>query len=137
LGHSLSGNLSKFDFNVFQRCLNCNSCFNITNRNSFREISFWFNQLKETVGNSVITHVCGKNKNLSERAIEYGESEWLFFGNDADDSEVCAKTGEGIQEIFENVFSEYQETKIDTLNQKLKINIESQEKQDKSGYCSN
>jgi hypothetical protein len=49
----------------------------------------------------------------------------LVFSNDTDDSEGSAQTGEGLHEIFENALSEYQETKIETLNQKLKINIES------------
>lgn len=99
--------------------------YDITNKKSFDKVDFWYNDLKNTLNlNEVFVCLVGNKIDLNEnRVIEKDEAEKYVEENNLQYFEVSAKTGEGINELFEDVTNKIM-NKILKKNEKEEIEID-------------
>jgi small GTP-binding protein len=77
--------------------------YDVTNRNSFTNLRRWIDDVRNERGNEVLLVIVGNKTDLEERAVQFEEGAKLAKENDALFSEVSARNGTGIQELFTNL----------------------------------
>ncbi len=90
---------------MYYRNANCAIVvYDITQPTSFEKASAWIRELQRQADPSIIITLCGNKSDLAsrrqvlpEQAQKYAEEEGLMGG------ETSAKTGEGINEIFDTL----------------------------------
>jgi len=90
---------------MYYRNANCAVVvYDITQPTSFEKAKTWIRELQRQADPSIIIAICGNKSDLAprrqvteEEAKKYAEEEGLMW------SETSAKTGEGVQEVFNNI----------------------------------
>jgi len=88
--------------------------YSITNKKSFKEINFWYEIVKNNLGDKIIFGLAGNKKDLfqeEEVTEEEGEEKAKEIG--AIFKLTSAKTGIGIQDFFQTLLEEYVKQKGD------------------------
>ena len=107
--------------------------FDVTNHDSFDNVSVWINQIKEEVSEKVcIVLVGNKIDEVDKRKVLKEDGENIASEYKLDYFECSAKTGENIETVFQEVVKTMVEnyTKIPEAGEKL-----SNEKKKKSNCC--
>jgi Ras-related protein Rab-5C len=81
--------------------------FDIIKKKSFEKLIDWIDKLKGSCSDSLILQICGNKTDLKEREISNVKGKNFAYKNNAEYSEVSAKTGEGIVEMFEPTLSRF------------------------------
>ena len=82
--------------------------YSITNKNSFKEIDFWYETIKSNLGDKIVLGLAGNKKDLfqeEEITEEEGEEKAKEIG--ALFKLTSAKTGLGIEDFFKILLEEY------------------------------
>ena len=81
--------------------------YDITNRKSFERVEFWLKELKENNKiDDLYLYLVGNKKDLEgKRMISTDEGKKYAEDNNINFTEVSAKTGEGVREVFDNVLN--------------------------------
>ena len=82
--------------------------YDITDKSSFEDINFWFDLVKEVLGNKFVLGLAGNKKDLFLKEI-VSESEGQKKAEEigATFKLTSAKTGEGINELIDILLKEY------------------------------
>ena len=80
--------------------------YDITDKNSFKNLDFWIGDLKENADNFDDIFICligNKNDKKEEREVSIEEADKYAKEKNLPFFEVSAKTGEGIQKLFNEI----------------------------------
>jgi Rab family protein len=89
--------------------------FDLTNRDSFEQVPGWIHELQANVGNIVIA-VCGNKIDCGEaRVIPGADAKALADSSKTIYYETSAKTGQGVQQLFQAVVTRLLEGRPDLL----------------------
>jgi small GTP-binding protein len=109
--------------------------FDVTNRGTFEEMQNWVSELKEAVRDIVLI-ICGNKLDLeSKRDVAFSEASELATKLNAGYIETSAKTGEGIDDLFDLVIARLGEVNSDLLRMCQVIPGETEENQIKRNCC--
>jgi Rab family protein len=82
--------------------------FDVTNPKSFYKMKDWIDHIRNYDSDRVTIHICANKCDLNDqRIIEYKRGEEFAHQNGIKYSEASAKTGYGINQMFENVLNIY------------------------------
>eukprot|EP00826_Nyctotherus_ovalis_P027571 TRINITY_DN2154_c0_g6_i1.p1 TRINITY_DN2154_c0_g6~~TRINITY_DN2154_c0_g6_i1.p1 ORF type:complete len:209 (-),score=52.50 TRINITY_DN2154_c0_g6_i1:107-733(-) len=79
--------------------------FDLTNKDSWNDVTFYLNQVLATVPNVVIRLVGTKEDIYEKRCLEVDEIERYAKENDLKHLNVSSKTGDGIEELVKDLIS--------------------------------
>jgi len=79
--------------------------YDSTNRASFTNLKRWIDDVRNERGNEVLLVLVGNKNDLPDKAVNPDEAAKLAKENDAIFTEVSAKLGTNIQELFTNLAS--------------------------------
>ena len=102
--------------------------FDITDESSFQKLDFWYNDLKENTQQFQDLSLClvGNKKDLNQNRIVTREvAEQYAKEKEMTYSEVSAKSGEGIAELFEDM------AKKIMIKKKLNMTVDDSDKEEK------
>jgi len=89
---------------IFKGMHGCLIVYDITNKKSFENITFWINQIvdnRDIISDKVIKILVGNKKDLSSlRKVEFWETREYWERSGIETFETSAKTGENIEEAF-------------------------------------
>lgn len=77
--------------------------YDVGNKNSFKNIVKWVNDVRNERGNEVLLVIVGNKIDLEEKEVTKAEGEQLAKENDAIFFEVSAKLGTNINNVFMNI----------------------------------
>ena len=86
------------------RALIFDSFFDISNRNTFKKLDFWYNDMKENLGDLNKVYICligNKIDKEEKREITFEEANQYANEKNLPYFEVSAKTGKGIKQLFD------------------------------------
>jgi small GTP-binding protein len=96
----------------------------VTELKTFQEVSFWINELRSESDELSIIHICGNKSDLEEeREIGYDELRRFASENDLEYSETTARSGSGIDSMFETVLNQYINTHSLPTKQRTKVDL--------------
>ena len=78
--------------------------FDISNRNTFKKLDFWYNDMKENLGDLNKVYICligNKIDKEEKREITFEEANQYANEKNLPYFEVSAKTGKGIKQLFD------------------------------------
>jgi small GTP-binding protein len=82
-------------------------CFDVTNFMSFENISFWLTEIEKNSPPNVLIHILGTKCDLKkDRVIDYDQAKDFAFEHKCKYSEVSSKTGENVDEVFNNFYDQ-------------------------------
>lgn len=114
--------------------------YDITNLQSFKDVEYWFEQIKLSSNDDIIIYLLGNKKDLENKRIideKTGKNKAKILGIN-NFFEVSAKTKENLTEMFNEFYMEiYQKNKskyIEKQNKNLKA-FENLQKQESNSSC--
>ena len=97
--------------------------YDITNRQSFDDINFWLNEIKEKANKNTVLLLVGNKCDLEdERKVSFQEGKDFADNNGIKFIETSAKTNQNVDEAFEIVVDEVIKNNKDILK-KINNNI--------------
>ena len=115
--------------------------YDITNLQSFKDVEYWFEQIKLSSNDDIIIYLLGNKKDLENKRIideKTGKNKAKKLGIN-NFFEVSAKTKENLTEMFREFYMEiYQKNKskyIEKQNQNLKVFENLQKQESNNGCC--
>ena len=115
--------------------------YDITNLQSFKDVEYWFEQIKLSSNDDIIIYLLGNKKDLENKRIideKTGKNKAKKLGIN-NFFEVSAKTKENLTEMFKEFYMEiYQKNKskyIEKQNQNLKVFENLQKQESNNGCC--
>jgi small GTP-binding protein len=109
--------------------------YDVTHRGTFEKVQDWISELKEAVKNIVII-ICGNKRDCElERCVTFAEGSELATKLNTGFIETSAKTGEGIDDLFELVVTQLGDVNSDLIRMCQVIPGETEEKPLKLGCC--
>lgn len=96
--------------------------FDVTNRNSFKNLDLWVNTFKEFASEDTVIIIVGNKCDLQDE-IEVSEEEAIKWADSCGYLYFCvsASTGEGIPELFDSISRELIKTKVTTTSKSFEI----------------
>jgi len=90
--------------------------FDVTSKATFEQVPGWISELQSVVGDIVMV-VCGNKCDLeSDRVIEELEAAALANGSNARYAETSAKTGQGLDQLFQVIVKEVMERRREAID---------------------
>lgn len=115
--------------------------YDITNLQSFKDVEYWFEQIKLSSNDDIIIYLLGNKKDLENKRIideKTGKNKAKILGIN-NFFEVSAKTKENLTEMFNEFYMEiYQKNKskyIEKQNKNLKAFENFQKQESNNGCC--
>lgn len=108
--------------------------YDVTNRNSFRSVPKWIEDVKNQRGDGVIIALIANKIDIPERDVTESEGRELAEQHDVIFEEVSAKTGHNIQEFFKEIAAQLPEVNEPTSRSRVEGN--SSAMRDESGAAS-
>ena len=115
--------------------------YDITNLQSFKDVEYWFEQIKLSSNDDIIIYLLGNKKDLEKKRIideKTGKNKAKILGIN-NFFEVSAKTKENLTEMFNEFYMEiYQKNKskyIEKQNKNLKAFENLQKQESNNGCC--
>ena len=113
-------------------------CFDVTKKESFDSVSYWINELKTNVEESIVILVCGNKIDLEDqREITFDQASKLAENNSALYAETSAANGSGIDRMFQLAISNLLQRSpsgVSTPQNSIKIN-QGEGDNNKKGCC--
>jgi Ras-related protein Rab-6A len=97
--------------------------YDVTNRQSFKSVQKWIDDVKAQRGEGVIIALLANKVDLQERDIQESEGMALAERNTVGFKEVSAKTGANIQEFFKEVAAQLPEVNEPTARSKPVVEV--------------
>ena len=101
--------------------------YDITNRQSFDDINFWLNEIKEKANKNTVLLLVGNKCDLEdERKVSFQEGKDFADNNGIKFIETSAKTNQNVDEAFEILIDEVIKNNKDILDNERRIVLERQ-----------
>ena len=99
--------------------------YDITNRQSFDDINFWLNEIKEKANKNTVLLLVGNKCDLEdERKVSFQEGKDFADNNGIKFIETSAKTNQNVDEAFEILIDEVIKNNKDILVNERRIVLE-------------
>ena len=99
--------------------------YDITNRQSFDDINFWLNEIKEKANKNTVLLLVGNKCDLEdERKVSFQEGKDFADNNGIKFIETSAKTNQNVDEAFEILIDEVIKNNKDILDDEKNIVLE-------------
>ncbi|KAH6562719.1 hypothetical protein BASA50_007437 [Batrachochytrium salamandrivorans] len=82
-------------------------CFDLQNPDSFKEVEFWYNELKRAAPDALVTLVGTKAEDMDNTAVKIQDAMKVAKDWNMDFKAVSSKTGLNIEELFSQVVSKF------------------------------
>ena len=105
--------------------------YDISNKASFTSLSKWYDDSKEHVNDNILFVICGNKKDLKRSVTQKEIKDFSNEKNIPFCAEVSALTGEGINEMFNNIVKKFCET-LNIMSSENKIEDLTDENESKS-----
>ena len=105
--------------------------YDISNKASFTSLSKWYDDSKEHVNDNTLFVICGNKKDLKRSVTQKEIKDFSNEKNIPFCAEVSALTGEGINEMFNNIVKKFCET-LNIMSSENKIEDLTDENESKS-----
>ncbi|EKE42576.1 Ras family protein [Entamoeba nuttalli P19] len=120
--------------NYFRNAMAAIIMFDVSNKESFENIPNWVEQCCKCDGKHII-FIAGNKIDLEDRVVSKEEAEEKAKELKLKYFEVSAKTGDGIEDLFNELIKEIMKTPFCNEQEKEGVELDGQKKQKKGGCC--
>ncbi|EMD44701.1 small GTPase EhRabD2, putative [Entamoeba histolytica HM-3:IMSS] len=120
--------------NYFRNAMAAIIMFDVSNKESFENIPNWVEQCCKSDGKHII-FIAGNKIDLENRVVSKEEAEEKAKELKLKYFEVSAKTGDGIEDLFNELIKEIMKTPFCNEQEKEGVELDGQKKQKKGGCC--
>ncbi|KAL4482994.1 hypothetical protein ABPG74_019020 [Tetrahymena malaccensis] len=110
--------------------------YDITNRNSFEVLNYWFKELKLHAKENIIKIIIGNKIDLSQQQqVQLDKAQTMAKTNDAILVLTSAREGTGVQEVFQKIAVQIEQSQSEQIKQKQASKIIKPQEQKKPSCC--
>ncbi|KAL4512590.1 hypothetical protein ABPG72_020427 [Tetrahymena utriculariae] len=110
--------------------------YDITNRNSFDVLNYWFKELKAHAKENIIKVIIGNKIDLcQQQQVQLDKAQTMAKTNDAVLVLTSAREGTGVQEVFQKIAVQIEQSQTEQIKQKQAQKIIKPQEQKKPTCC--